>query len=126
MLARNTAEIMLENTKSHDRYNKDMNSCTVCGHNQADCSSNLVTGTNGEVEQRYSGTAICNCGHDDNECSWDELVERAKRVIKETGRGYLQMPLKVPYKTQVRIVDQLIEAGLIARKADNFGYEVYY
>jgi len=103
-----------------------MNPCTVCGHNQTDCSSNLVTSTGGEVEQRYSGTAICNCGHDDNTCSWDELVERAKQVIKETGRGYLQMPLKVPYSTQVQIIDQLIEAGLIAYKADNSGYEVYY
>lgn len=116
----------LNNAKSCDRYNEGMNSCRVCGHDQVDCSSNLVAGTNGEVEQKYSGSAICNCGHDDNNCSWDELVERAKQVIKETGRSYLQTPLKVPYSTQVRITDQLVEAGLIARKADNSGYEIYY
>ena len=103
-----------------------MKSCDVCGHNQEACSANLVTRPDGSIDHEYSGTTVCNCGHDDNNCSWDELVERAKQVIKETGRGYLQMPFKVPHTTQVRIVDQLTEAGLIARKADNAGYEVYY
>lgn len=103
-----------------------MKSCKVCGHNQEACSSNTAIAADGDIEYKYTGTAVCNCGHDDNNCSWDELVERAKQVIKETGRGYLQMPLKVPYTTQMRIVDQLTEAGLIARKADNSGYEVYY
>lgn len=43
----------------------------------------------------------------------EELIERAKKVIKESGRTYLQGPLKISYVQQVRILDELERRGLI-------------
>lgn len=79
--------------------------CAVCKHDVADCTS--------DASQHLQNGVCPGCGHNYNTCTWENLLERAKAIIKATGKTYLQGPLKVPYITQVKMLDQLESEGLI-------------
>lgn len=60
---------------------------------------------------------ICkNCGHDESKCTFDEVVRRAKELIKAKGvasAALLQRDLKISYAKSGEVLDILESEGLI-------------
>ena len=57
-----------------------------------------------------------NCGHDETKCTFDEVVRRAKDLIKARGvasQALLTHELKISYSNAMRALDQLETDGLI-------------
>lgn len=60
---------------------------------------------------------ICtNCGHDEDKCSFEEVLRRAKELIqhKQTASAaLLQRDLKISYAKSVEVLDILESEGVI-------------
>lgn len=57
-----------------------------------------------------------NCGHDEEKCTFEEVVRRAKELIKQkqlASAALLQRDLKISYAKSVEVLDILEQEGLI-------------
>lgn len=57
-----------------------------------------------------------NCGHDEDKCTFDEVVRRAKDVIKSkvvASQALLTRELKISYSNAMRVLELLEDEGLI-------------
>lgn len=64
-----------------------------------------------------SSSVICkNCGHDESKCTFDEVVRRAKELIKTkqiASAALLQKDLKISYAKSAEVLEILEDEGLI-------------
>lgn len=64
-----------------------------------------------------SDATICkNCGHDESACTFEEVVRRARDLIKSRGvasQALLTRELKISYSFAIRALEQLENEGLI-------------
>lgn len=60
---------------------------------------------------------VCkNCGHDEEKCTFEEVVRRAKELIKQKGiasAALLQRDLKISYAKYAEVLDILEQEGLV-------------
>lgn len=60
---------------------------------------------------------VCkNCGHDEEKCTFEEAVRRAKELIKQKGiasAALLQRDLKISYAKSVEVLEILEQEGLV-------------
>lgn len=60
---------------------------------------------------------ICkNCGHDEEKCTFEEVVRRARELIKQKGiasAALLQRDLKISYAKSVEVLEILEQEGLV-------------
>ena len=60
---------------------------------------------------------VCkNCGHDEEKCTFEEVVRRAKELIKQKGTAsaaLLQRDLKISYAKSAEVLDILEQEGLV-------------
>lgn len=57
-----------------------------------------------------------NCGHDEEKCTFEEVVRRAKELIKQKGiasAALLQRDLKISYAKSAVVLDILEQEGVI-------------
>lgn len=62
-------------------------------------------------------SSICkNCGHDEEKCTFEEVVRRAKELIKQKGiasAALLQRDLKISYAKSVEVLEILEQEGIV-------------
>ena len=60
---------------------------------------------------------ICkNCGHDEEKCTFEEVIRRARELIKQKGiasAALLQRDLKISYAKSVEVLEILEQEGLV-------------
>lgn len=60
---------------------------------------------------------VCkNCGHDEEKCTFDEVVRRARELIKQkklASAALLQRDLKISYAISVEVLEILEQEGLV-------------
>lgn len=57
-----------------------------------------------------------NCGHDEEKCTFEEVVRRARELIKQkqlASAALLQRDLKISYAKSVEVLDILEQEGLV-------------
>ena len=57
-----------------------------------------------------------NCGHDEEKCTFEEVVRRARELIKQkqlASAALLQRDLKISYAKSIEVLEILEQEGLI-------------